>query len=132
MIWSAVFLSLAAICWAILSHYNFHNATKNPYSFWGTKSWVRKYKKNQQIEDGYLFILPPDNWYYKIFRIDYKERFPGSATVFVFVTDGYHLVQWFMIKFIVLAITLNVKEFFILYGLWLLFFNLIYTGLKKK
>jgi hypothetical protein len=36
----------------------------------------------------------PDNWYYRRFRIPYRERFPGSATIFSCLTDGFHAAQW--------------------------------------
>ncbi len=35
---------------------------------------------------------------------DFKERFLGSSRWFVFATDGWHLSQFFMIKFIFLAV----------------------------
>jgi hypothetical protein len=35
---------------------------------------------------------------------EYGERFLFSSTIFVFLTDGWHLVKWFMIKFILLSV----------------------------
>lgn len=58
-------------------------------NFWGKWSYKRKYT---------LPEAPPlNNWYYKLFEIPHKERFPGSATIFVWLTDGYHLAQAVMI-----------------------------------
>src|SRR6478736_5466835 len=57
----------------------------HPDSFWGDRSYNRKYDRRM--------IIAPATWYYRFFEIKYKERFPGSATVFVALTDGYHLMQ---------------------------------------
>lgn len=40
------------------------------------------------------------------------ERFPGSSTVFVFVTDFWHFAKWVMLKAIFAAMALA------LYGVW--------------
>lgn len=128
---SIIFIALAAACWAIMSHYTFHNRTKNEFSFWGANSWKRKYKRSDSCFSGYCLIKSRSNWYYRLFKIRYKEKFPGSATVFVFLTDGYHLTQWFMIKFIIGAITLNWIYFLILWATWTIVFNIVYIEKKN-
>lgn len=40
------------------------------------------------------------------------ERFPGSSTVFVFITDFWHFAKWVMLKAIFAAMALA------LYGVW--------------
>lgn len=58
---------------------------KGDDSFWGENSHYRKYANPLDA--------PKDNWYYRFFKIGYKERSPGSATIFVMFTDGAHLCQ---------------------------------------
>ena len=62
---------------------------KEDASFWGADSDVRKYKLHLDV----AYMLAPDNWYYRFFKIKYKERFPLSATFLVAFTDGYHQMQ---------------------------------------
>lgn len=133
MIASIIFLALAAACWAVCSHYTFQNRGKYVFGFWGSESWKRKYKRSASGSNAvyWLVAAPSDNWYYRIFKIRYKERFPLSATMLVFLTDGYHFTQWIMIKCIIASITLELKPFLVLWAVWLLVFNYVYTRLKK-
>jgi hypothetical protein len=62
---------------------------KEDASFWGNDSWLRKYK----LDDKKQLIEAPHTWYYRFFKIKYKERFPLSATFLVNFTDGYHAMQ---------------------------------------
>lgn len=59
--------------------------TANPEGFWGDRSYNRKYASP--------LVYAPASWYYRVNDIKYRERFPGSATVFAGLTDGYHLCQ---------------------------------------
>lgn len=62
-------------------------------SFWGERSWWRKYKGLDAT----------------------KEAFPGSTTIFVFLTDGYHFCQFlFTILFCISAVSYE-REF----GFWI-------------
>lgn len=63
------------------------------FGFWGVTSWRRKYDREIGPKGGKVLIQAPTTYYYKLFNLKYKERFPGSATVFVALTDGYHLMQ---------------------------------------
>lgn len=146
-----LFLSLAAACWAVMAHLTFHNKNDGPYKrfkFFGVESWKRKYERSLTSNKfgtlagryEYHLVAAPDTPYYDFFGIKYKEKFPWSATLFVFITDGYHLVQWFMVKFILLGFTLEYcphgkfyfdwGTFLILWALWTLVFNLVYIRLK--
>jgi hypothetical protein len=78
-------------------------------SFWGEDSWERKYSA---IKDA------PDTWYYRFFKIKYKERFPGSATIFVALTDGYHLMQFISHLSLITAFALLTANF------WLYFISI--------
>lgn len=71
---------------------------KWPRSFWlKTVSWVNKYKR---YKTGKLVV--------KKYRDNgspiYTPRFWGSTTVFVFLTDGWHLVQFVQWSFASAAI----------------------------
>lgn len=57
--------------------------------FFGKEQYERKYAKN---ENGYAFKAPK-TWYYRFFKLKYKEAYPLSATFLAFTTDGYHLFQ---------------------------------------
>lgn len=98
--------------------------------FFGSRSWVRKYKKG--------FIKPVwKNWYYKTFNVVYMERFPLSATALVFLTDGWHFSQWMMFNCYSLAISLALPyhwlySFVIIRVLAGLLFNLMYNKILRK
>lgn len=69
--------------------------------FWGErlsnflntgKSWRNKYKKDG---DGNLILIKKSPWYYfGLVTPEYKERFPFSSTMLVFLTDAEHLFQF--------------------------------------
>ena len=126
-----IFVLLASACWGTMSKYLFHGDSKNPYGFWGKESYKRKYKKSSYSQVGsYSLVDAPNTTYYKFFKIKYKEKFPWSATMLVFVTDGFHLAQWFMIKFIIAAITLDWRWYLIYWFAWTVMFTIIWTRLK--
>ena len=122
-----LFIALAAVCWAYISLYRF-GKLKEGNGFFEGNSWIRKYKYSPKLG----LESAPDNLYYRTFGILYKERFPFSATALVFLTDAYHLAQWLMIKFILLAVTVNWVEFLILWFFWVLFFNASYVYGQKR
>jgi hypothetical protein len=70
--------------------------------------------------------------YYRAFGIKYKEAFPGSATVFVFLTDGYHLIQWIMTKCVFIAVATSFVEFLILWAVWSATFTIIFRRPKAS
>src|SRR5687768_7244559 len=74
--------------------------SKDDEDFWGNESWRLKYKSD---DSGFL-IDAPENWYYKLFKIDYKERWFTSTWLTVFATDGYHLLQFIWLKLFYLII----------------------------
>ena len=108
-------------------------------TFWNKSySWTLKYAKNYLFCIEYKNNLPAySHWYYfGLYYPEYKERFPFSSTVFVFVTDGWHLMQFFCLNSsafcIVYAAELNLKDSFLFYGLiklsYAVFFNLFYDS----
>jgi len=85
---SLLLFLIAAILNAVMDTLAHHHSssifkTNNTYSFWGANMWTRKYKDNNPGAG---------------------PRFWGSTRWFVFVTDGWHLVQWLMISCIVASI----------------------------
>lgn len=103
---AALFLVLAGMCNGILDRLGDEVAfdrsifRKLKRTFWlKTESWVNKWKR---YKTGKLVVKKhnPDG------SVVYKPRFWGSSTVFVFITDGWHLVQflqWSFVTFAVLA-----------------------------
>lgn len=99
---------------------------KDWFSFFGNLSHWRKYKNPME--------MAPDKWYYRFFKIPYKERFPGSATIFVWLTDGYHLTQFIMITVLMVILSILMNSwlvFFVGRFLWWVVFNLTYKFLSK-
>lgn len=85
---AALLLILAIACRSI-SELALHGKlrwSKGDDSFWGEESYWRKYASP--------IDAPKNNWYYKFFKIGYKERWPTSATFTVFATCGMHLMQF--------------------------------------
>ena len=86
---SILFLALAGMCNAIMDKINFHwddSIFKGSKLEWWANpdvSYKNKWKNNSNSLDG--------------------EKFPGSSTVFVWVTDLWHFAQSFMITFFVLG-----------------------------
>lgn len=55
-------------------------------TFTDSESWKKKYKQPM--------TPAPSNWYYKLFTLKYRERFPLSGSLLTFVTDKYHFLQF--------------------------------------
>lgn len=129
-------IAIAATVYGFMSSLKFYESEYPPYSFWGRESYKRKYKKHESSNDQiYLTLAPKEKgfwgWYYKFFKIKYREAFPFSATILVFVTDGYHMLQFIMIKAILIAASRNVIDFFVLWAIWFLFFNVFFRNRFK-
>lgn len=84
------------------------------------KSWVYKWKNNNPLNG---------------------ERFFGSSTFLVGITDGWHLAQWFSIKFLFLSILFYNKQdnyfymmidFFLLFSYYVGFWVSYESSLFKK
>lgn len=104
MIAAILTLILAVGCRAIseLANHGKLKWSKNDNSFWGHDSYIRKYK----LKHGREMELAPTTYYYKLFNLKYKERFPLSATFLVFATDGMHLSQAAYHVFLALSLSL--------------------------
>lgn len=78
--------------YAKLSQYEFYRSMFDPAkpTFFSNNSWKRKYR------DPMTPILK-QNWYERLFGIQFKERFFLSSTLLVWLTDGFHLLQGVMI-----------------------------------
>ena len=76
-----------------------NNFKKNKQFFNSNLSWKNKWYWNQFDERVPL----KKSWKYLwLFTPKYKERFYLSSTMFVFVTDGEHIFQFFKNRFITL------------------------------
>lgn len=125
----SVLLILAAFFNAVMD-LSSENLFKKTY--WNKdQSWKNKWKLDA---DGNL--MPPYKywWYFGLYKPPYQERFIYSSTVLVFLTDGWHLMQFFFhlcwqlcisflfgqywwIALIPIKIVFNVS-FQIIYGNW--------------
>lgn len=127
MVLALVFLVLAIGCYSI-SQLQQHGKLKwmgKGFGFWGVRSWNRKYK----WDTNGIVIRAPKNLYYKYFaRVPFKERFPLSATLLVFTTDGYHLMQFFFFLFISLSSGMALQlNWWLIAVVWLLV-HLVHFG----
>lgn len=105
MVLALIFLCLAIGCYSI-RELHAHGKLKWMHhrrylrKFWDEDSWLRKY----ELTKGGTVIPAPKTWYYRTFKIIYKERWPTSATFTVMFTDGPHLFQFFFFLFISLSL----------------------------
>ncbi len=129
---SILFLLLAGICNAIMDSILFHwdkSIFKGSKLEWWANpkvSYKNKWKNHSNSEDG--------------------EKFPGSSTIFVFITDLWHFAQSFMITFFVLGVLFYdsivvikgyplvslLIDFVILKGVFSLTFELFWSKILKK
>lgn len=105
--WIGVLCLIASVWCYSISQLQQHgklrfNINNKRFSFWGEDSDKRKYKAQQN--ERLIFIPAPSNWYYRLIRSDYKERWFTSTWLTVNLTDGYHMMQ--SLSFIFLAISL--------------------------
>lgn len=126
----ALFIA-AVVCYTISQAAQHGKLEHWPDGFWGTQAYRRKYKRKPTL------TLAPKNWYYTFFKIPYRELFPGSATIFVFLTDGYHLSQAAFKVFLCLTIAMH-EPFFnwwidslIFFAMFSIVFTLVYKLLSK-
>lgn len=94
-----------------------------------SKSWTNKYKPG---------LIPNyKHWYYLGFiTTKYKEKFIFSSTALVFITDGWHLLQFFFLNTITIAFALAMGHDLIeciIVGIvielsYAIFFNLTYNN----
>ena len=120
-----LFFLLSIACLAVRESLQYFRHSKSIFdrckhgSFFGKFSWTRKYEKaGPNSFSSSMFELPPNNLYYRFFKIEYKERFPLSATALVFLTDGFHLMQWLAINFFTLSIAFALGDVLITF-IWL-------------
>ena len=101
---------LAVVCYTVSQLQLHGKLSEDETGFWGNDSWRNKYK---YPADKALFEYGK-GWYYRLFKIKYKERFPLSATLLVSLTDGYHLMQLFFKGLLCVAIVFYTP----LFGWW--------------
>lgn len=101
-------------------------------SFWGSESWKRKYKYNNGTP-----VIAPNNWYYRFFKIKYKESFSLSATLLVSLTDAPHALQ-LAFKLLIIGSLVSYKEMvnplvdgLIYFGIFGLVFTVVYKEFSK-
>lgn len=109
---------------------------KSPFYFGG---WHAKYSKPLKVVKDRFTCW----WYFGLIKPKYKERFPFSTTILVFMTDSWHFYKWlkwsgveFMIS--VLLIKIYMLSFFYIVPLILvqkiirgIAFNIIFEKFKK-
>lgn len=111
---SFIFWMLACFFYAVISvqkfRYDQSILTKWPEFFHPLLSYMRKYKmydkrRSAPFSESSILVTAPKNWYYRFFKIKYKERFPLSATLLAFTTDAFHMGQMLMNVALIGAVT---------------------------
>lgn len=101
--------------------------------FWGRGSDYRKYKLDP-FDNG--TILAPKNLYYRLSGVKYKEKWLTSATATVFLTDGWHLMQFVFINSLLFGfaiLTLHPIIWFAVFRtIWAIVFNVSYKVFSKS
>lgn len=82
------------------------------------------FKKNPQFWD------PSISWKNKYKEDTFDPKFLGSTSIFVFVTDGWHLLQWFAYTFIALSLTILITDNIIDFILVFIFIRIVTTTMK--
>lgn len=118
---SVVYFALAAFFYTVSQSITFGKFRLRG-DFW--QNWNRKYKEPKEPA--------PTTWYYKLAVLKYKERFPGSGTIFVSLTDGYHFSQMVFKVSLVLSIVtyrpwLGLWDALLLFILW----GVIFTATNR-
>ena len=115
MIYSLIFFALAGISNAVMDTLQHHfwqsifNTDRFNHKWWDPEeSWSNKYKNNKEA-DG--------------------PKFPGSTTVFVFVTDAWHLFQFLMITFCAIAVVIPMNYHWLIKIAGVLLLKLAWSGL---
>lgn len=124
-----ILITLAGICNSIMDVL-FTRFDKSIFKnlnplYWNPKySWKYKWK---------IPLQPPTKkWYYFGIYPQYEERFPYCSTIFVFLTDAWHLFKSSMLLFIMLSIVSYQPiislyiDWFIYYVSWTLTFTYLY------
>lgn len=123
------------------SHGKLRWITEDLHGFWGKISWYRKYecveKFDEIIHEKYLDpVKAPKTWYYKRFKIKYKEKWFTSATATVFLTDGWHLAQFVFVNSLLAGFAILTHRpllwFVVFRTIWFIVFNLSYSKLFSK
>lgn len=110
-------LAIAAYSCGQLQQHGKLRWSKKDSSFFGENSYLRKYKNKYDDKTKFQVLIPIRNlWYYDLFKVPYREAFPLSATLLVFVTDFYHLMQFFYNIFLSLSVALLID---ISYFIWI-------------
>ena len=111
------FFLLTVILYAVMSVHRFRydqSLLQKLPKWFGPDAWVNKYKSIPDSigpHKGRIMSQPKYNWYTKLFNLQNRERFPLSATVLVFLTDGFHFVQFLFITSLIVTILTFKFEF---------------------
>lgn len=102
----------------------------NP-QYWDPKtSWIYKWK--------YPLQPAPKRWYYFGFQPRHEERFPYSSTIFVWLTDAWHLFKALMLACLMSAMVLYtpmfnpVVDFLLLYVAFTFVFTIFFDYILRR
>jgi hypothetical protein len=99
MVTMLLFISFSAyaVMWTLQFHFT-ESVFKNLNAkFWNPeKSWQNKWKTSLSKNKILSFTVTDSKGHF-------KERFPGSSTIFVWLTDAFHLFQFVFLNTLFLA-----------------------------
>ena len=104
------------------------------------ESWKRKWKIRKYGASAVRISVKKPWYYLGLYKPKYIERFPYSSTIFVFLTDGWHLMQFIQFKLLFTALMYHTFDVWyeILLGVMVcstifsLSFTLVYDLILKR
>jgi hypothetical protein len=124
---TVVLLIIAAVFKAFM---DLSSENKFERTWLNKEAWIFKWKheKRKQSHDQISHVLvgwkTKHWWYLGLKETAYPERFPFSSTILVFLTDGWHLFQFFFLSCIELAIAIQFDH----WVFWFFMFKIILSG----
>jgi hypothetical protein len=125
-LWIYIFVIVSAVAKAAMDKINFH-FDESIFVSWKRKFWDSEYSWQNKWKEGFAEL---------------GERFPFSSTILVFLTDGWHLMQFIFLNSLFVAFFLIALQDFttreaivhliILRALFGVFFELFFKYIFSK
>ncbi len=112
-----ILVLIAGYCNGKMDYIQLHNLDED--------TWVNKwYWSNAGVR------IPYKSWYYPFFKPEYKEAFPYSSTILVFLTDSWHFYKFMMFWCYECIISMLIVEHFKIHYLLVLPMVFVLKGIR--
>lgn len=125
-----LFLFLAAQFKAFMDYFAHNPNTK--------EEWVSKW---DIVNDKLVPLQKSPKYYLGLHTPIFKEKFPYSSTILVFITDGWHFFQFLFLRSIYIALSITLTDsfwklmlmsFIIFPAFFSFWFTITYSEMKKN